>query len=110
LARATTKAVLRPARLSDTTTMAVFQQTTRRTTMPDLPEFRDDDMRAWTAGTVWPDAKELSPRGLRLYAFQKSIRARAFHEARGFVARRFSDGADNEEKEWGVLYQWPGEA
>jgi len=55
-------------------------------------------------------AKELSPRRLQLYAFQRNVRARAFYEARGFVAVAFSDGARNEEKEPDVRYEWTGPA
>ncbi|MEM7022974.1 MAG: GNAT family N-acetyltransferase [Pseudomonadota bacterium] len=55
-------------------------------------------------------AKMLRPDGLQLYAFQRNHRARAFYEARGFKAVAFSDGADNEEKEPDVLYQWPARA
>jgi ribosomal protein S18 acetylase RimI-like enzyme len=55
-------------------------------------------------------AKELSPEGLELYAFQRNTRARAFYEARGFVAVAFSDGANNEEQEPDVRYAWPGRA
>ena len=55
-------------------------------------------------------AKELSPGRLRLYAFQRNARARAFYEARGFVAVAFSDGAGNEEKEPDVRYEWTGPA
>jgi ribosomal protein S18 acetylase RimI-like enzyme len=51
-------------------------------------------------------AKELSPKRLQLYTFQRNARARAFYEARGFVAVAFSDGAGNEEKEPDVLYEW----
>ena len=53
-------------------------------------------------------AKALRPAGLRLYAFQKNVRARAFYEARGFMAVRFSDGAGNEEQEPDVCYEWRG--
>jgi ribosomal protein S18 acetylase RimI-like enzyme len=52
-------------------------------------------------------AKALRPTELQLYAFQRNQRARAFYEARGFVAVAFTDGADNEENEPDVLYQWP---
>jgi GNAT superfamily N-acetyltransferase len=55
-------------------------------------------------------AKELSPGRLQLYAFQRNARARAFYEARGFVAVAFSDGAGNEEEEPDVLYEWTGRA
>jgi GNAT superfamily N-acetyltransferase len=55
-------------------------------------------------------AKALRPEGLRLFAFQKNHRARAFYEARGFAPVRFSDGAGNEEKEPDVLYRWPAPA
>jgi GNAT superfamily N-acetyltransferase len=51
-------------------------------------------------------AKALSPGGLQLNTFQSNRRARAFYEARGFTAAAFSDGADNEEQEPDVLYEW----
>ena len=57
-------------------------------------------------GALLSKAKELSPGRLRLYAFARNARARAFYEARGFVAIAFSDGAGNEEREPDVLYQW----
>jgi GNAT superfamily N-acetyltransferase len=53
-------------------------------------------------------AKTLRPNGLRLYAFQRNRRARAFYEARGFAPMGFSDGTGNEEMEPDVLYAWPG--
>jgi putative acetyltransferase len=53
-------------------------------------------------------AKELSPRRLQLYV-SNAMRARAFYEARGFVAAFFSDGAENQEKEPDVLYEWTGQ-
>ena len=46
------------------------------------------------------------PAGMRLYAFQRNTRARAFYERRGFVAVEFGDGSGNEEGEPDVLYQW----
>ena len=36
----------------------------------------------------------------------RAMRARAFYEARGFVAIAFPDGAGNEEQELDVLYHW----
>lgn len=53
-------------------------------------------------------AKSRQPQGLRLYAFQKNERARAFYEAHRFTAIEFGDGSFNEEKEPDVLYRWPG--
>jgi GNAT superfamily N-acetyltransferase len=53
-------------------------------------------------------AKVLRPAGLRLYAFQRNRRARAFYEARGFAPVKLSDGADNQEREPDVLYEWHG--
>lgn len=52
------------------------------------------------------EAKILSPGGLRLHVFQRNHRARAFYEARGFTAIGFSEGAENEEQEPDVLYEW----
>jgi GNAT superfamily N-acetyltransferase len=57
-------------------------------------------------GALLSKSKALSPGRLRLYAFARNARARAFYEARGFVAITFSDGAGNEEREPDVLYQW----
>ncbi|HYM69302.1 MAG TPA: GNAT family N-acetyltransferase [bacterium] len=53
-------------------------------------------------------AKELSPRRLRLFTFQRNTRARTFYEARGFMAIEFTDGSQNEEREPDVLYEWRG--
>ena len=51
-------------------------------------------------------AKHLRPAGLRLFAFQRNAPARRFYEARGFIAKKFTDGATNMEREADVLYQW----
>ncbi len=51
-------------------------------------------------------AKELRPRRLQLFTFQKNAPARSFYEARGFVAIDFNSGERNEEREPDVLYQW----
>lgn len=50
-------------------------------------------------------ARELSPSGLRLYTFQKNVRARAFYERHGFKAVRFgrSPAPENEPD---VEYHW----
>lgn len=53
-------------------------------------------------------AKELSPRKLTLYAFQRNSRARAFYEHHGFVAAEFGDGSANEAGEPDILYEWQG--
>jgi len=53
-------------------------------------------------------AKELRPDGLRLWCFQVNARARAFYEAHGFSAVKFTDGSDNEEREPDILYVWEG--
>ncbi len=51
-------------------------------------------------------AQELSPDRLDLWAFQRNSPARAFYEARGFVAVEFGDGAGNEEGTPDVRYEW----
>jgi hypothetical protein len=48
----------------------------------------------------------MSPRRLQLFTFQRNERARAFYEARGFVAIGASDGSGNEEGEPDLLYEW----
>ncbi|HEV2171231.1 MAG TPA: GNAT family N-acetyltransferase [Candidatus Binatus sp.] len=57
-------------------------------------------------GRLLAMAKGLRPSGLRLWTFQRNARARRFYEARGFVASKFTDGSDNEEREPDVLYEW----
>ncbi|MFB7554785.1 GNAT family N-acetyltransferase [Streptomyces brevispora] len=51
-------------------------------------------------------AKEHSPEGLALYAFQRNTDARAFYERHGFTAVEFNDGSRNEEGEPDVRYRW----
>jgi GNAT superfamily N-acetyltransferase len=51
-------------------------------------------------------AKRLRPAGLQLWAFQRNTPARRFYEARGFIAKKFTDGASNMEREADVLYEW----
>ena len=58
-------------------------------------------------GTALLDkAKQASGGKILLYAFQKNTRARAFYERHGFRAIWFGDGAENEEHEPDVLYEW----
>jgi GNAT superfamily N-acetyltransferase len=64
--------------------------------------------RTGIGSTLLAIAKRLFPTGLRLYTFQRNSAARAFYEARGFVAVRFgmSPPPDDEPD---VEYQWrPG--
>jgi len=56
--------------------------------------------------TLLRKAKELRPDGLRLWTFERNLRARKFYENRGFVAREFTDGSRNEERTPDVLYDW----
>ncbi|MFD7716856.1 GNAT family N-acetyltransferase [Streptomyces sp. NPDC059814] len=51
-------------------------------------------------------AREHSPGGLALYAFQRNAGARAFYERHGFTAVGFNDGSRNEEGEPDVRYRW----
>jgi len=51
-------------------------------------------------------AKAMSPGRLRLFTFQRNARARAFYEARAFVAVTYGDGSTNEEREPDILYEW----
>lgn len=45
---------------------------------------------------------------LRLWTFQRNHQARRFYERQGFAVERFTDGAENEEREPDVLYTRPG--
>lgn len=51
-------------------------------------------------------AMELSPGELLLWTFQRNRKARRFYERRAFIAVQFTDGAENEEREPDVRYQW----
>ncbi len=51
-------------------------------------------------------ARQLRPEGMSLYCFAVNAPARAFYEARGFVAVDFNDGQRNEEGLPDVLYRW----
>lgn len=55
-------------------------------------------------------AKRECPGRLQLFTFQHNAPARAFYEAHGFRAVRFSNGSGNEEGEPDVLYEWIGPA
>ena len=64
------------------------------------------DQRRGVGDAMLAHAKRLRPDGLRLWAFQRNAPARRFYEARGFIAKKFTDGATNMEREADVLYQW----
>ena len=51
-------------------------------------------------------AKQLRPKGLRLWCFQVNARARAFYAAHGFTVVRCTDGSANEEQEPDILFEW----
>lgn len=55
--------------------------------------------------TLLRHAMQTLPRPLRLYTFAANTGARRFYERHGFVALRFSDGHDNEERCPDVLYE-----
>ncbi|MEW2180132.1 GNAT family N-acetyltransferase [Streptomyces sp. NPDC005406] len=65
------------------------------------------DMRRRGIGTLLlAKARERSPQGLALHAFQRNADARAFYERHGFTAVAFDDGSRNEENEPDVRYRW----
>ena len=53
-------------------------------------------------------AKELRPRDLHLWVFQKNEGARRLYERHGFELVRLTDGAENMEREPDALYRWNG--
>lgn len=67
-----------------------------------LPEYQGQGV----GDRLLAQARRLSPEGLRLYTFQRNVRARSFYEKRGFGVVSFSDGERNEELEPDVLYEW----
>jgi GNAT superfamily N-acetyltransferase len=74
----------------------------------DLDQFyvAPTEQRRGVGDSMLAHAKRLRPAGLQLWAFQRNAPARRFYEARGFVAKKFTDGATNMEREADVLYQW----
>jgi GNAT superfamily N-acetyltransferase len=64
------------------------------------------DQRSGVGGAMLAHAKQLRRAGLRLWAFRRNTPARHFYEARGFIAKKFTDGATNMEREADVLYEW----
>ncbi len=74
----------------------------------DLDQFyvAPDEQRRGVGDAMLAHAKRLRPAGLQLWAFQRNAPARRFYEARGFVAKKFTDGATNMEREADVLYEW----
>ena len=64
------------------------------------------DQRRGVGDAMLARAKRLRPARLRLHAFQRNAPARRFYEARGFIAKEFTDGATNMEREPDVLYEW----
>ncbi|WP_246885546.1 GNAT family N-acetyltransferase [Streptomyces sp. GESEQ-4] len=51
-------------------------------------------------------AKELSPTGLTLWAFQVNHPAQRFYERHGFTEVHRTDGSGNEEREPDIRYAW----
>jgi GNAT superfamily N-acetyltransferase len=64
------------------------------------------EQRRGVGDAMLAHAKRLRPAGLCLFAFQRNAPARHFYEARGFVAKKFTDGATNMEREADVMYEW----
>jgi GNAT superfamily N-acetyltransferase len=65
-----------------------------------------DEQRRGVGDAMLAHAKRLRPAGLQLWAFLRNAPARRFYEARGFVAKKFTDGSTNMEREADVFYQW----
>ena len=62
-------------------------------------------LRSGVGGTLLRHALATLPRPLRLWTFQPNTNARVFYEHHGFVAVRFTDGVENEERFPDVLYE-----
>ncbi|MET7646809.1 GNAT family N-acetyltransferase [Streptomyces sp. NPDC005426] len=67
---------------------------------------RPDARRRGIGTLLLAKARERSPEGLALHAFQRNAEARAFYERHGFTAVEFDDGSRNEENEPDVRYRW----
>ena len=51
-------------------------------------------------------AQERRPRGFTLWTFQKNVGARRFYERHGCRVAQLTDGAQNDEREPDVQYEW----
>jgi GNAT superfamily N-acetyltransferase len=72
--------------------------------------YMDPDSQSRGFGSMLLEhAKTLQPHGLRLWVFQKNIRARRFYEHHDFRLERTTDGSSNMEREPDALYSWQPE-
>ena len=67
------------------------------------------DARGQGIGTALLDLMKSRTNRLGLWCFQANTGARRFYERHGFVAERFTDGSDNEEKRPDIRYSWSAE-
>ena len=74
--------------------------------MVDQMYVSPENQRRGVGDAMLAHAKRLRPAGLRLWAFHRNAPARRFYEDRGFIAKKFTDGATNMEREADVLYEW----
>jgi GNAT superfamily N-acetyltransferase len=51
-------------------------------------------------------ARELCPKGFRLWVFQQNAQARGFYERNGLELAELTDGASNEERTPDAQYVW----
>lgn len=63
-------------------------------------------LRRLGAGSILVGDAKTRHDELWLWCFASNTPARAFYEKHGFVAERFTDGSDNEERQPDVLYRW----
>ena len=66
-----------------------------------LPGFQDRGL-----GSALLEVATRPKRPLKLWTFQKNAGARRFYESKGFVEIERTDGAENEQREPDVLYEW----
>lgn len=67
---------------------------------------RPEHLRTGVGSRLLEQVKLVSPKGLRLYVFQRNHQARAFYRRHGFVVSSFASGQDNEEKEPDLVMSW----
>jgi GNAT superfamily N-acetyltransferase len=65
------------------------------------------DLQRMGVGTaLLAKARELSPKGFRLWVFQQNAQARRFYERNGLELAQLTDGASNEERTPDAQYVW----
>ena len=102
-----TEVLLRPATADDASAVAEVLLSSRKAFLPYACQLYVSPAHvAQGVGTLLlSHALANLPLPVRLWCFQRNVRARRFYERHGFNAIRFTDGRANEERLPDILYE-----